>query len=177
MIFKFKLLFLIFFSISGFSMVIDNLDNIRGNWSAISDNVMGGISEVNFYEIEEDGKKFYRLEGQVSTENNGGFIQSVVRINNSAEDFNGIRVQARGSKDGYYLWIRTPACRFPWDRYIAYFEPSNEWSSIEIPFSGLKKSNFYMPKKMNSSRIKTIALAAYGKDFDARLDIGNIEFY
>ena len=34
-----------------------------------------------------------------------------------------------------------------------------------------------MPKKMNSSRIKTIALAAYGKDFDARLDIGNIEFY
>ena len=125
MIFKFKLLFLIFFSISGFSMVIDNLDNIRGNWSAISDNVMGGISEVNFYEIEEDGKKFYRLEGQVSTENNGGFIQSVVRINNSAEDFNGIRVQVRGSKDGYYLWIRTPACRFPWDRYIAYFEPSN----------------------------------------------------
>ena len=44
-------------------MIIDNLDDKRASWSAISDNVMGGISEVNFYEIEEGGEKFYRLEG------------------------------------------------------------------------------------------------------------------
>ena len=34
-----------------FSMIIDNLDDKRANWNAISDNVMGGISEVNFYEL------------------------------------------------------------------------------------------------------------------------------
>ena len=28
-----------------------------------------------------------------------------------------------------------------------------------------------------NSRIKTVALAAYGKDFNAQLDIANIEFY
>ena len=76
----FKSIFILFsiFSVNTSSMVIDNLNDVRANWSAISDQVMGGISEVNFYEMEEDGQKFYRLEGNVSTENNGGFIQSRV---------------------------------------------------------------------------------------------------
>ena len=30
---------------------------------------------------------------------------------------------------------------------------------------------------MNLKQIRTIALAAYGKDFNAQLDIANIEFY
>jgi hypothetical protein len=34
-----------------------------------------------------------------------------------------------------------------------------------------------MPKKFNSSKVRTIAFAAYGKDFEARLDIANIELY
>ena len=51
-------------------MTIDNLEDIRGEWAAISDQVMGGVSEVNFYEIEEKDIKFYRLEGNVSTKNN-----------------------------------------------------------------------------------------------------------
>ena len=74
------LLVLLIFGNNTFSMIIDNLDDKRANWSAISDNVMGGISEVNFYEVEEGEEKFYRLEGTVSTANNGGFIQSVIRL-------------------------------------------------------------------------------------------------
>ena len=74
----FKVVFfaLSFFCLNLSAMIIDNLNDVRASWSAISDQVMGGISEVNFYELEENGRKFYRLEGNVSTENNGGFIQS-----------------------------------------------------------------------------------------------------
>ena len=43
-------------------MIIDNLNDVRAKWSAISDQVMGGISEVNFYEIEENGEKFYKKD-------------------------------------------------------------------------------------------------------------------
>ena len=68
-------------------MIIDNLDDKRADWNAISDNVMGGISEVNFYQAEEGDEKFYRLEGSVSTANNGGFIQSVARFPFNAEDY------------------------------------------------------------------------------------------
>ena len=45
------LLVLLIFGNNTFSMIIDNLDDKRANWSAISDNVIGGISEVNFYEV------------------------------------------------------------------------------------------------------------------------------
>ena len=158
-------------------MPIDNLDDIRGDWSMISDQVMGGVSEVNFYELEEEGNKFYRLEGVVSTANNGGFIQSVVRIKENTNGYKGLRIKVRGTIDKYYIWIRTPASRFPWDRYLVSFEPEKDWSVIEIPFSKFKKSNFYMKKNMNANRIKTIAFAAYGKDFNAQLDIANIEFF
>ena len=174
---KLLLLIILIFTNNIFSMIIDNLDDKRASWSAISDNVMGGISEVNFYEIEEDGDKFYRLEGAVSTANNGGFIQSVIRFPFNAEEYKGIRIKTRGTNDTYYVWIRTPASRFPWDRYIASFSPGDVWSTVEIPFNEFNKSNFYMPKKMNISKIRTIAFAAYGKDFQAELDLAKIELY
>jgi|TARA_B110000459_G_C16490171_1_gene438446 hypothetical protein len=174
---KLKIFFLIFFSINGLTMIIDNLDDTRGRWDAISDNVMGGISVVNFYEVEEGDDRFYRLAGTVSTKNRGGFIQSRVRPNVSAENLKGIRVKVRGISDGYYLWINTSQGRLPWDRYSILLDVTEEWSVIEIPFSDFKKSNFYMPRKMNQSTIRSIAFAAYGKDFEAQLDIALLEFY
>ena len=174
---KISIVLIFFFSFNISSMPIDNLDNIRGDWTMISDQVMGGVSEVNFYELEEEGNKFYRLEGVVSTANNGGFIQSVVRIKENTNGYKGVRITVRGTKDKYYIWIRTPASRFPWDRYLVSFEPGEDWSVIELPFSTFKKSNFYMKKNMNVNRIKTIAFAAYGKDFNAQLDIASIEFF
>jgi len=165
------------FSTTSFSMIIDNLDDIRADWRSISDQVMGGISEVNFNLLKENEKKFYRLEGNVSTKNNGGFIQSVARIQDDLSEYNGIRLTVRGTEDEYFIWIRTPACRFPWDRYIVSFKPDQNWTSIEIPFNDFKKSNFYIRNKMNTGNIETLAIAAYGKDFSAQVDIAHLEFY
>ena len=54
---KILILLIFFFSFNISSMPIDNLDDIRGDWAMISDQVMGGVSEVNFYELEEEGNK------------------------------------------------------------------------------------------------------------------------
>ena len=44
-------------------------------WQYISDQVMGGISDGEVT-LEQDGEMFFaRLTGNVSTKNNGGFIQ------------------------------------------------------------------------------------------------------
>ena len=168
---------LMLFSTTSFSMIIDNLDDIRADWRSISDQVMGGISEVNFNLLKENEMKFYRLEGNVSTKNNGGFIQSVVRIQDDLSRYNGVRLTVRGTEDEYFIWIRTPACRFPWDRYIVSFKPDQNWTSIEIPFNDFKKSNFYIRNKMNTGNIETLAIAAYGKDFSAQVDIAHLELY
>ena len=44
-------------------------------WQYVSDRVMGGVSDGQVT-LEQDGEMYYaRLTGNVSTKNNGGFIQ------------------------------------------------------------------------------------------------------
>ena len=173
----FKSIFILFsiFSVNTSSMVIDNLNDVRANWSAISDQVMGGISVVNFYEMEEDGQKFYRLEGNVSTENNGGFIQSRVGLNIKAKDFNGIRIKVRGNNNEYFVHLRAPRM-LPWNYYYAEFYASSDWEIIDIPLSSFKYSR-NQNDNLNSRVIRSIGIVAYGKDFSAQLDLANIELY
>ena len=49
--------------------------NDSQRWRYVSDKVMGGVSVGNLYFIQDEQESFAQLTGQVSTENNGGFIQ------------------------------------------------------------------------------------------------------
>ena len=178
MLIKPKIYFLIFFSLSASSMVIDNLGDTRAQWDAISDNVMGGISEVNFYELDDGANKFYRLEGPVSTANNGGFIQ--VRVNmptGAATEFKGIKLKVKGNGDEYFVHIRNSSSKLPWHYYSKSFIAKNEWQVIELPFSEFLRSSNFIRKKMKVESIKTIGLVAYGKDYDADVSILGMSFY
>ena len=137
--FKLVFVFSSFFCLNLSAMIIDNLNDVRAKWSAISDQVMGGISEVNFNELEENGRKFYRLEGNVSTENNGGFIQSRVGVYLNSNDFEGIRLKIRGNNNEYFVHLRAPRM-MPWNYYYAEFYATNEWQIIELPLSSFKYS-------------------------------------
>ena len=120
--------------------VLDNLADKRIEWVPFSDQVMGGISEVNFMEREENGLSHYHMEGNVSTENNGGFIQ--FRANVKIEDlpYKGLKINTRGNGEEYFIHIRTPKTRLPWNYYASSFTVSSEWQSIKIPFDSFKKS-------------------------------------
>ena len=72
---------------------IDNLNDQRVKWIPFSDQVMGGISEVNFFEKEEDGLSFYHMEGNVSTENNGGFIQFRAEVKIEDKNYQGLKLK------------------------------------------------------------------------------------
>ncbi len=65
----------IFLTFKIFSLTIDNLSDQRAKWEMFTDAVMGGVSTGNFLELNEKEINFYRLLGEVSTKNNGGFIQ------------------------------------------------------------------------------------------------------
>ena len=172
---KFKISLLLLFTLNLSSMVIDNLDDTRARWSAISDQVMGGISEVNFYELEENGTKFYRLEGEVSTANNGGFIQSRVNLNLNVNDFSGIRIKIKGNNNQYFVHLRAPRM-MPWNYYYSDFYASDDWQIIDLPLSNFKSSR-NGNIGINANVIRSIGLVAYGRDFTAQLDIANIELY
>ena len=54
---------LFFLSLTGSSMIIDNVDDIRADWRINSDRVMGGVSDVFLDELNDSDISFYRLSG------------------------------------------------------------------------------------------------------------------
>ena len=74
----------------------NQVGSFPNGWEFISDQVMGGVSNGKL-EIQNEGeKKYFRLKGNVSTKNNGGFIQfrSVFDIKN--DDYKVIKLKVRG---------------------------------------------------------------------------------
>ena len=169
------ILLCVFLSMTSYSKVIDNLEDIRAEWVSFSDQVMGGISEVNAYELKENGVSFYRLEGNVSTENNGGFIQVRAEVNLRNKNFEGIRIKVRGNNNEYYMHLRSPRM-LPWNYYTSKFYASEEWQVIDLPLSSFEYSRD-ASKSFNSSKMKSIGIVAFGKDFFAQVDIAGVEFY
>ena len=158
--------------------VIDNFVDKKAKWDMFGDDVMGGLSKGKLSELTEEEISFYRLEGDVSTANNGGFIQFRTSVNlQGTTTYEGIRIKVRGNNNKYFIHLRTGATVFSWDYYDISFEAKDEWSEINLPFSQFKKSRRLLPSKVNSGRIKSIGLVAYGKDFQAELDLASIELY
>ena len=172
-----KLLFLMILTPVVFTspIVIDNLDDTRARWDAVSDNVMGGVSEVNAYEMDDGSIKFYRLEGLVSTKNNGGFIQIRTGVNFNSNEFNGVRIKIRGNSNEYYVNLRRPRT-MPWNYYSAKFFASEDWQVIDLPLNSFQSSR-NSNKRLGVAWINSLAIVAYGKDFEAQVDIASIELY
>ena len=156
---------------------VDEKKIILEDWKFFSDQVMGGVSEGKTSLKKDQNKFFLRLEGNVSTKNNGGFIQVRKEYEIKDNSYKGIRLKVRGIESEYYVHIRTKKLFLPWQYYAGKFFVSNEWTNIEIKFDDFAKSNFYQPQKFKSSEIKSIAFVAFGKDFDARLDILEAELF
>ena len=139
-------------------------------WQFITDKVMGGNSTGNL-QFFFDNFPFIRMEGTVSTENKGGFIQFRSDIDISKDNFSSIEINVRGNPETYYVHIRTHMTIFPWQYYACEFSVNENWKKISLKLNDFKKSNFYQPSEFDSSDIKSIAFVAFGKDFNARLDL------
>ena len=175
-----KILALLLLSSTSFAdnLVIEDFENNRAKWDAVSDQVMGGLSEIKFSKLSDDDMSFYRLEGEVSTKNNGGFIQFRSRVDAGSNDYEGIRIKTRGNGETYEIHLRTPATFLPWQYYKATFTANDTWETIDIPLASFKKVGpAYVPSKVKSSKINWIAIVAYGKDFYAEVDLAKIELY
>lgn len=150
-------------------------------WQYISDRVMGGVSDGTVA-IEHDGELFFaRLKGNVSTKNNGGFIQlrSAISFANSEKNGNqvkGMRLNVRGNDETYHVFIRTDQMRSYSDYYSAQFEASANWQVIDLPFNKFKR-NRSNDSNLNANTIRSMAIVAYGRDFISDVSVSKIEFY
>jgi len=77
----------------------------------------------------EGGETILRLQGRVSTENNGGFIQARLEpAQPVADSARGVEIEVRGDDQIYYLHLCTPGTQLPWQFYRAPVEVSSDWT-------------------------------------------------
>ena len=150
-------------------------------WQYVSDRVMGGVSDGQV-SLEEDGDMFYaRLTGNVSTRNNGGFIQlrSGVSFENSEKDgknLQGVRLNVRGNGETYEIHITTNDRVYRGDYYSATFKADSDWTMIDLPFNKFKRKRSNN-SKLDAKNITRFAIVAYGREYVSDVSVSTIEFY
>ncbi len=157
-------------------------NNSQYEWQDFTDQVMGGKSEISTSLLQEDGEFFLRMEGEVSLKNNGGFIQTRLQLSRGfgtldASDYDGIRLLVRGIESGYYLFFRTTSTILPWLYYSAGIDVKPGWQVIDIPWSAVTKGAYGSMGNFKTSKLKSIAVVAFGREFTAQIDLKRIGLY
>ena len=181
----YKLLFslLIFYSSVVFSKDQISIPFTEENaryWQYISDQTMGGVSDGQAI-LDKDGDMiFARLTGNVSTANNGGFIQirtnfSFVDLINTNKDLKGVLLNTKGNGETYHIFIRTSEDRSYRDFYSATFTTNDNWEIVDLPFSKFKQR--YSNRSLDGNDIRTFGIVAYGRNFYSDVSVSEISFY
>tara|TARA_B100000579_G_C22594784_1_gene739784 strand:- start:238 stop:738 length:501 start_codon:yes stop_codon:yes gene_type:complete len=148
-------------------------------WYFVTDGVMGGVSEGSAKLDNVEKTTCHRMTGNVSTENNGGFIQirTLLKPKININDYEGIFAYIYGNNKNYRFHIRTGSTVAPWQYYSYNFLSPNKWIEIRAPFSKFKKSNFYQPKSLLNQKMKSVGLVAGFEDFKADICLAKIGLY
>ena len=152
---------------------------IGADWRLLTDRVMGGVSQGSLSPELYRDKKCLRMKGEVSTENNGGFVQMALDLNGGKEfdasNFQGLELMVTGNNEVYNLHYRTSGLWMPWQSYRASFKVTPQWGIVQLPFSML--TPYRTGKQFKPDQIKRIGLVAIGKNFNADLCVASVKFY
>lgn len=163
-------------------MLIDDFESpgisaMGTQWQGFTDRVMGGRSTIQAgYRETEDGTVL-SMRGEVSLENNGGFVQ--VRLPFAADGaldasgYSGVAVEARGEPGYYYVHLRTRQSRAPWQYYAAELPVSGDWQRIVIPFASFGGES--IRRELDTSALVSIAVAGANHEFTADIDVRRVE--
>ncbi len=115
------------------------------------------------------------MKGNVSTDNNGGFVRLSNRIDISSNNFHGIKFKAKGNNETYEIHVTLKGIKMPpWSYFSKGFDVNDEWQEYEIFFKDLKRSSGISTASMKAKNIRDISIAGYGKDFNVDLAIKDI---
>jgi hypothetical protein len=147
-------------------------------WQFFTDQVMGGVSTGGVVFAQEDGTPFARMTGRVNTANRGGFIQMRLDLASPPPDgTTGVRLVVRGNDQRYFVHLRTSGTFLPWQYYQAGFAVTEGWTEVRLPFEAFAPSGALMRRVPRPASLTSVAVVAYGRDHDARIDVQSVGFY
>ena len=146
-------------------------------WKFIADDVMGGLSTGSVvYEMEE-GTSIAYLNGEVTTENNGGFIQLQRKMKDvDLDQARFIKIIARGNNQKYFIHLRTTGTILPWQYYQSSFTVKENYQEFILPIDEFKRSGSFLSDKVRPRTIKSIGVVAFGRDHVANIYVKEISF-
>ena len=159
--------------------VFDDFSGDAGaRWDYVADSVMGGVS-TGSAEIRGTGSDaVLTLRGTISTDNNGGFIQVRQRFSDTWPDTaTGLNLRVKGNGETYYVFLKTPGLSRVWYSYRATFVASDLWQTINLPFSDFTASHDAMPQSFAPAQVNSIAIVAYGAEYEADISVDRITLY
>jgi len=157
--------------------------NLGTKWQMVTDNVMGGVSSGKITLDNFKDKDCIRMQGNVSTDNNGGFVQIALPLVDKQSDdkpfnasaYTGIEIEVSGNDESYNVHIRTNNLWFPWQSYRYSFIATPDWKKYRIPFS--KFEAYKTSKNFSQGEIIRIGLVAIGREYKANICMASVNFY
>lgn len=157
-----------------------DLSTLGTRWQGFTDRVMGGRSDLQAGYDTRDGEPILVLRGQVRLDNNGGFVQVRLPLDVEGRPVNagsagGLRVTARAVIPGpYYVHLRTTDTRRPWAYYRAPLSLGADWTVVTVPWSAFEARS--LDRALDPGRLTSLALVAYGEEFEAHLEVMRLEW-
>lgn len=166
------------------SMLIDDFSRADGRsalgtaWRAMSDRVMGGVSDVAA--SREGGERPHlHLRGEVREVpgyGSPGFVQLGLDLGGiDARGYDGLRLVVRGDGQRYGAHLRTPAVQRPWQSWRGGFVAPATWTEVRIPFSAFEA--YRIEGALDLSRLTGLSLIAVDRVGAADLRVAEVGLY
>lgn len=155
------------------------LSTIGTRWQLVSDRVMGGISSGTMVREMVVGRPAIHMRGDVSLENNGGFVQIALdlALGGDAVDasgWRGLEFDVFGNGEEYGVHLRTTDLSRPWQSYRQSFPAEPRWQTIRLVFQDFVPHRTDIPFSVH--RLRRIGLVAIGRAFSADLAVGGLRY-
>lgn len=153
---------------------------LEPQWEYVSDGVMGGVSTGGLAREDVAGRRAVRLTGDVSLENNGGFVQMAFDLMPGggaldASGWDGIIAQVYGNDEAYDLRLRTDQLTRPWQSFRSEFTAPPDWREVRLPFAAFQSHR--TEAQFDPARLRRIGVLAIGRVFRADVAMAQIGFY
>lgn len=164
------------------------LDDRRGDalrasngacWRVVTDGVMGGLSTARLQPALVEERPCLRLTGEVSLENQGGFVQASLDLSEAgpldARGYAGVEIEVYGNGESYNLHLRSADTRVVWQSYRASFIASPNWRTLRLPFDRFQPHRIERP--LDLGNLRRLGVVAIGRRMHADVCIGRLSLY
>lgn len=153
---------------------------LHPDWKFVADDVMGGNSNGAMSHESFHGRDATILRGDVSLDNNGGFIQIAFDlcadgVALDASDWDGLELEVWGNRESYEVRLRTEQLTRPWQSFRKKFTTTNQWQVLKVPFDAVEPHR--IDASFNPKKLRRVGILAIGREFRAELAVANVKLY